>query len=124
LIYINDELKREILCESCKRKKIKKLTDKCENEEMARFIYDSKLNKDRYYNYVRWIPFDEFRDIEYLAKGGFGEVNKATWIGHYDHNNKDVVLKRIIYDSDNKIPDILKEVKKKSLYLLYLLLLK
>ena len=31
LIYINDKLKREILCESCKRKKIKKLPDKYEN---------------------------------------------------------------------------------------------
>src|SRR5439155_11613098 len=113
LIYINDELKGEILCESCKRKKIKKLTDKCENEEMARFIYDSKLNKDYYYsNYIRWIPFDEFRDIEYLGKGGYGEVHKATWIGcYYDREDIDVVLKRIYNSFCNKIRDILKEVK-------------
>ena len=70
---------------------------------MARFLYDCKLNNRR----IRWIPFNEFTNIEYLAKGGFGEVHKATWIDSYDHS---VVLKRI-YNSCNKITDILKEVK-------------
>ena len=72
---LNDELNRKILCESCEGKKIEKLTDKCKNEEMARLIYDN--------SYIRWIPFNEFRNIEYLAKGGFGEVHKATWINGY-----------------------------------------
>ena len=31
---------------------------------------------------IQWIPFDEFKNIEYLAKGGFGEVHKATWINY------------------------------------------
>ncbi len=54
---------------------------------------------------LRWIPFNEFENIEYLAKGGFGEVHKATFVGH-----DDVVLKRLYNSSDN-ILDILKEVK-------------
>ena len=61
---------------------------------------------------------DEFENIEYLAKGGFGEVHKATWInGYYSsyemkYKEKDVVLKRIYNNSsDDKIIDILKEVK-------------
>ena len=59
---------------------------------------------------VKWIPYDEFKNIEYLAKGGFGEVHKATWIN--DRYDKDVVLKRIYKNSsDDKIVDILKEVK-------------
>ena len=56
--------------------------------------------------------------IEYLAKGGFGEVHKATWInGYYDDDEMKyydigVVLKRIYNNSsDDKIVDILKEVK-------------
>ena len=59
------------------------LTDKCGNEEIARFLYRCKLNV---YNndYIRWIPFDEFKNIKYLAKGGFGEVHRATWINYYD----------------------------------------
>src|SRR5205823_1540026 len=38
LIEIDDESNRKALCESCKWKKIEKLTDKCENEEMARLL--------------------------------------------------------------------------------------
>ena len=110
---IDFELNKEILCEGCKGKKFEKLTDEYGNEEIARFLYyQCKLNA-YYYDekYIRWIPFDEFKNIEYLAKGGFGEVHKATWING-DGYHKDVVLKRIYNNSsDDKIVDILKEVK-------------
>ena len=81
---------------------------------MARLLYDHKLNADDN-RYIKWIPFNEFGNIEYLAKGGFGEVQKATWIKH------DVVLKRI-YNSGDKIMDILKEVKKDLIMTLRLIL--
>ena len=39
------ELSKKVLCEGCEEKKIEKLTDKCRNEEIARFFYyDSELN--------------------------------------------------------------------------------
>ena len=103
-----------------RRLQIEKLTDECGNEEIARFLYyQCKLDAEHYYEeYIRWIPFDEFKNIEYLAKGGFGEVHKATWINSYyngfemKYYNEDVVLKRIYNNSsDDKIVDILKEVK-------------
>ena len=108
----------ELLCEGCKEKKKEKLTDKCGNEAIARFLYyQCKLNAVKYNDrYIQWIPFDEFKNIEYLAKGGFGEVHKAIWFnGCYDYcegkyKDEDVVLKRI-YDSSDRIVDILKEVK-------------
>jgi len=113
LIKIDGELNNWVLCEGCKEKKKEKLIYKCGNEEMAKLLYQCKLNS---YNdsYIRWIPFNEFRNIEYLAKGGFGEVSKAKWIGNYDYEYKEmyVVLKRI-YNSSNNILDILKEVNKK-----------
>jgi len=81
---IDFELNKKVLCESCKEKKIKKLTDKYGNEEIARFLYyQCKLSAYDYYDYIQWIPFNEFKNIEYLAKGGFGEVHKATWINAY-----------------------------------------
>ena len=93
---IDFELNKKILCESCKGKKISHYDD----------------------YYIRWIPFNEFKNIEYLAKGDFGEVHKATWIGYgyyssYEMKHYDgVVLKRIYNSSsDDKIVDILKEVK-------------
>src|SRR6266511_1329514 len=95
LFRINIRLNKEILCEDCKGKRIRKLADKCGNEEIARFLYyQCRLNANYYYSrYIRWIPFDEFENIEYLAKGGFGEVHKEFWFnGHY---YRDFVLKRI-----------------------------
>ena len=117
---IDFELNKKVLCESCKGKKISKLTDKYGNEEIAKFLYyQCKLNAEYYYNeYIRWIPFDEFKNIKYLAKGSFGEVHKAIWINYYycrykeKYYDKEVALKRIYNNSsDDKIVDILKEVK-------------
>ena len=98
----------KVLCEGCYE--VKTLIDKCGNEEIAKFLYECKLNAKHHNNYIRWIPFNEFKNIEYLAKGGFGEVHKATWFYHQDYKEREVVLKRI-YNSNDKIADILKEVK-------------
>jgi len=76
LLRTDNELNKELLCEGC-REEIKKLTDKCENEKIARSLYGCKLNKI-YCDY--WIPFDEFKNIKYLAKGSFGEIHKATCV--------------------------------------------
>ena len=120
LFKINTRLNKEVLCEGCKRKEIRKLADKCGNEEIAEFLYKCRLNRERYYDdYIQWIPFDEFRNIEYLAKGGFGEVHKATWINYYNyHGGKFVIVLKRIYKSSNKIVDILKEVTKAYLTLI------
>ena len=121
LNIIDFELNKRILCESCKEKKIEKLADKCGNEKNTRRIYQCKLNKDYNY-YTRWVPFDEFKNIEYLTKVDFGKVHKATWLnGYYSHTGKyydeDVVLKRIYNNSsDDKIADILNEVYKIKIY--------
>ena len=104
LFEISTKLNKEVLCEDCKGKEIGKLADKCGNEEIVKFIYECRLNREWYY--IRWIPFDGFKNIEYLAKGGFIEVHKATWIDGY----QEVVLERI-HNANDKIVDILKEVK-------------
>ena len=102
---MNTRLNREVLCKVCKRKEIRKLANKCGNKKMARLFYHNDKSN------IRWIPFDEFKNIEYLAKGGFGEVHKAIWInGCYGHRDREVVLKRT-HNSSDKIVDILKEVK-------------
>ena len=87
LFEINTRLNKEVLCEGCKGEEIRKLADKCGNEEIAKFLYECRLNRKRHCDdYTQWAPFDEFKNIEYLAKGGFGEVHKATWInGYYGH---------------------------------------
>src|SRR5437764_14430970 len=66
-----------LLCDGCKDEKFKKSTEKCGNEELARFLYECKKEADDDdYNYIKWIPFNEFKNIQDLAKDGFGEVQK------------------------------------------------
>ena len=114
LFEINTRLNKEVLCEGCQREKIRKLADKYGNEEIAKFLYECRLNRERYYdNYIQWIPFDEFKNIEYLAKGDFGEVHKATWI----NEDREVVLGRI-HNSSDKIVDILKKVKQEFIVII------
>ncbi|CAG8700049.1 3880_t:CDS:2 [Gigaspora rosea] len=50
----------------------------------------------------QWIPYNCFRDIKYLSKGGFGVVYKAKW------KHIEVALKSL-YNSDNINVDFLKE---------------
>ncbi len=120
LFEISTRLNKEVLCEGCKRKEIRKLADKCGNEEIAKFLYECSLNRKRDDDdYIQWIPFDKFKNIEYLAKGGFGEVHEATWI----NRNREVVLERI-HNSSDKIVDIfLKEVKQEFIVIISLPLL-
>ena len=104
---------KEVLCEGCKRKEIRKLANKCGNEEIAKLLYECRLNAKHHNDYIRWIPFDGFRGIEYLAKSGFGEVHKATLID----GDQEIVLERI-HNSNDKIVDILKEVKQEFIVII------
>ena len=42
---------------------------------------------------MEWIPFDQFKNVKYLTKGGFGSIHTATWtrgnIFDYDENKKE-----------------------------------
>ena len=95
-----------------------KLADKCGNEEIAKFLHKCRLNRKQYYdNYIQWIPFDEFKNIEYLTKNGFGEVHKATWFD----GDLEVALERI-HNSNDKIVDILKKVKQEFIVIIIITL--
>jgi len=57
---------------------------------------------------LKWIPYNRFKDIEYLDKGGFSTIYKAIWLD----NNKAVVLKNInnFNDSSKNLNEFLNEV--------------
>ena len=44
---------------------------------------------------MEWIPFDQFENVKYLTKGGFGSIYTATWIKgrifDYDENKKEFI---------------------------------
>ena len=56
------------------------------NVDIDKFIQDTQLSAKYWFYVLEWIPYDRFRNIEYIAKGGFGKVYKANWIdGYIDH---------------------------------------
>jgi hypothetical protein len=40
---------------------------------------------------LKWIPYNKFKNIEYLDKGGFGTIYKAIWF--IDERDYEVILK-------------------------------
>ncbi|CAG8554054.1 11115_t:CDS:2, partial [Racocetra fulgida] len=50
------------------------------NSYLDKIIRDTQLNATSKYDYLVWIDYSEFEDIEYLAKGGYGEVYYGIWI--------------------------------------------
>ncbi|CAG8551682.1 1577_t:CDS:2, partial [Scutellospora calospora] len=51
------------------------------NKDVDEFIRNSQLKALNDYNVLEWIPYDKFKEIEYLDEGGFSKVYKAIWTG-------------------------------------------
>ncbi|GBC04386.1 hypothetical protein RclHR1_05660001, partial [Rhizophagus clarus] len=41
--------------------------------------------------YLKWIPYNQFKNVEYLDKGGFGIIYKGVWLKSGE--KKEVALK-------------------------------
>ena len=111
-------------CQSCNSKHFQQDFNKWTsgNKEIDEFIQKFQLNATRYEEVLGWIPYENFKDIEYLAKGGFGTVHKAKWIDGFIHywdidqnkwnrygDGKYIVLK-CLNNSQNLTTDFLQEV--------------
>ncbi|RHZ43808.1 hypothetical protein Glove_853g12 [Diversispora epigaea] len=104
------------ICQNCNKETyigIRKSCLHCStsgNEKIDYFIKktqlsDFKLNLFPHpepQHFLKWVPFDNFLGVEYIAKGGFSQIYKATWrknpsLSIYDKENKrserQVVLK-------------------------------
>ncbi|CAB4473256.1 unnamed protein product [Rhizophagus irregularis] len=51
-----------------------------EFHELDLCIRNTQLNADAHTEYLEWIPFEKFENIEKIKEGGFGIVYSATWI--------------------------------------------
>src|SRR5947208_12634223 len=49
------------------------------NSDVDKLIQESQLNAKNYNEILEWIEYNRFEDIEYITKGGFGKIYKATW---------------------------------------------
>ncbi|RHZ83289.1 hypothetical protein Glove_97g81 [Diversispora epigaea] len=72
-------------CKPCNSTHFKNDFDKWTsgNEKMDKFIQDAQLNADDFIKIIEWIPYDRFRDIKQINKGGYGTIHYAKWIDGY-----------------------------------------
>jgi len=62
------------------------------NKEIDKFIQRYQLEAISKHGVLEWISYKRLKNVEYLAKGGFGKVYKAEWIdsdiSHWGEENK------------------------------------
>jgi len=52
-------------------------------EQEYKVIKNVQLSAKNSKYVLEWIPYDKFKDVKYVAKGGFGTVYSAYWLdGH------------------------------------------
>ncbi|RHZ75000.1 hypothetical protein Glove_218g45 [Diversispora epigaea] len=92
------------------------------NDKIDKFIQDAQLNADRNWDVIEWIPYDRFKDVKQIGKGGFGTIHYARWIDgdieKWDiknqqwkryHKNDEVALKK--FDNFVNFNDVLNEME-------------
>ncbi|POG58424.1 uncharacterized protein OCT59_000381 [Rhizophagus irregularis] len=135
-LILNEELKNRYklfgLCYECKQPNISFNCQACDfkyfqqnfknwtsgNHDVDEFIQKTQLKAKHGYQLIEWIEYDEFEDIEYLAKGGFGITFKAIWregpIKKYSQGKRrgrtEVALK-CLHNSQDITADFLKEIE-------------
>ncbi|CAG8529453.1 16056_t:CDS:2 [Acaulospora morrowiae] len=111
-------------CNTCNAKKLKDEFSNWTsgNSEIDDYIQESQLKSKNSDEFIEWIPFERFKDVEFIASGGFGSVFKATWIDGYidfwsntdrkwKRNKKGLaVCLKSLHNSTNNIKGFLEEV--------------
>ncbi|RIA89043.1 hypothetical protein C1645_825406 [Glomus cerebriforme] len=73
-LILNEELKEHYifygLCNECKQPNTG--DEWCQSCSAKHFQQNFK-------NWTKWIEYDKFENIEYITKGGFGTIYKASW---------------------------------------------
>ncbi|GBC40541.2 kinase-like domain-containing protein [Rhizophagus irregularis DAOM 181602=DAOM 197198] len=134
--------KGEIKCKECKIRKI--IDENHETCQLCYEIFNSNLSgnkviddiiintrvdfvKGEIYRVLEFVPYDQFKNIEFIAEGGFSKIYKAIWVDgpideYYDfhsnttvrNNNYTVVLKKL-NNSKNITSKELNELKSRPL---------
>ncbi|CAG8489829.1 1429_t:CDS:2 [Cetraspora pellucida] len=107
-------------CKDCYRASLRALSG---NKLLDNFIESTQtFHNGRNYLKLEFISYDQFTNIEYLAKGGFSVIYKATWVDgpiirwnpkkqkYNRKGNYDVVLK-VLNNSEKMDSDYLNECK-------------
>ena len=108
-------------CRNCYE--TKKIFKPSGNKVIDDFIRYTQINLVREEGKMEFVPYEQFKNVEFIAEGGFSKIYKATWIdGPIDWNhlsryypNYRVVLKKL-NNSKNITTKELNEVIHSILY--------
>ena len=103
-----------MICDECNKKKIlyenhqvclncykaKSLYKPSGNQAIDDFIKYTLINDSKFAGKMEFVPYDQFKDVKFIAEGGFSKIYKAIWIDgpiKYDfpQPNYAVVLKKL-----------------------------
>ncbi|RHZ76571.1 hypothetical protein Glove_196g20 [Diversispora epigaea] len=73
------------------------------NDKIDKFIKDAQLNTNSYLDVIEWIPYDRFKDVKQIGKGGFGTIHYARYY------QGEVALKK--FDNFVNFNDVLNEME-------------
>ena len=80
-------------CQSCNGKRFQQNFQNWTsgNHDIDELIQGTQLKAKWYWEILEWIEYNRFKNIEYLARGGFGTTYRATWkdgyIKYWDSEN-------------------------------------
>ena len=111
------------ICRNCY--KMKKIFKPSGNKIIDDLIRYTQINLVREEGKMEFVPYEQFKNVEFIAEGGFSKIYKATWIDGpisewygkdpYRERNETVVLKRL-NNSKNITTKKLNEVIHSILY--------
>src|SRR5437762_3934740 len=113
-------------CQPCNAKRFKEnfINWTSGNNDIDELIQHSQLNAVHLSKCLEWVPFENFQNVTYITRGGFGKIYSAEWpegcIGYWDIENQKwrkrinckVALKSLDNSSADISTDFLNEVTK------------
>ena len=65
-------------CQNCYR--AKEICKPSGNKIIDDFIRYTQINLVKYEGKMEFVPYEQFKNVEFIAEGGFSKIYKATWI--------------------------------------------
>ncbi|RHZ85128.1 hypothetical protein Glove_71g187 [Diversispora epigaea] len=92
------------------------------NDKIDKFIQDTQLNANNGWHVIEWIPYDRFKDVKQIGKGGFGTIHYARWIDgvidkwdvenqQWERYNKGIEVALKKFDNFVNFNDVLNEME-------------
>jgi hypothetical protein len=106
------------ICRICY--KMKTIFKPSGNKIIDDFIRHTQINLIKVEGKMEFVPYDQFKNIEFIAEGGFSKIYKATWIdgpinwginnGYISHEHIHKVVLKKLNNSKNITSKELNEV--------------